>query len=103
MGLMILATGIFAGIAISIASFYSVAQVLLTQGQQRLAHLAALLLTLAAMAALQYGSVPLARVMGVPLLLAGFWAFVHERRWFRLFPLIQQLFAAVLLAGLVEL
>lgn len=103
MGLLILLTGIFAGIAIAIASLYSIAQVVLTEGRPRYAHAAALAATLAAMAALQAGMVPLARLLALPLLLAAFWAFTLERRWFRLFPLLQQLLAAVLLAGLVAL
>lgn len=55
------------------------------------------------MAALQYGSVPPARILAIPLLAAATAAFGAERGWFRTFPLLQQLFALVLLAGWVAL
>jgi hypothetical protein len=103
MGLALLVTGIFAGIALSLATLYSVAQAVLMQGRPRLAHAALLVLTLAAMAALHNQSVPLARLFALPLLAAAIWAFALERGWFRVFPLLQQLFAAVLLTGWVAL
>lgn len=103
MGLMILAAGIFAGIAVSLASFYSVAQAVLAPGRTRWAHLAVLAFTFGAMAALEAGSVPAARLMAAPLLVAAVWAFTLERRWFRLFPILQQFLAVALLAGWVAL
>lgn len=103
MSMALLVTGIFAGIALSLATLYSVAQAVLTEGRPRLAHVAVLALTLAAMAALHYQSIPIARLIALPLLAAAMWAFALERRWFRIFPLLQQLFAVVLLAGWVAL
>lgn len=103
MGLIVLVTGIFAGIAVSLATFYSIAQAVLTQGRCRFAHVAVLAFTFGAMAALQSGEVLAARILAAPLLVAAFWAFAVERRWFKTFPLLQQLFAVTLLAGWVAL
>lgn len=103
MGLIILGTGIFAGIAIALATLYSIAQAVLAQGRTRFAHMGVLAFTFGAMAALQYGEVTPARALAAPLLAAAVWAFTLEQRWFRVFPLLQQLFAGVLLAGWVAL
>lgn len=103
MNLLLLAVGIFAGIAVAMATFYSIAQVFVGEGRARWAHGLTLGLTLAVMAALQWGSIPAARVLALPLLLAAIWAFSAETRWFRLFPALQQIFAVVLILGLVAL
>lgn len=103
MNLLILGLGIFAGIAIAMATLYSIAQVCLTRGRPRLAHALTLGLTLAVMAVLQWGSVPAARTLALPLMAAALWAFALERRWFRLFPVLQQLFAGALILGWVAL
>lgn len=103
MNLLLVVIGVFAGIAVSLASLYSLAQALLTEGRPRLAHIALVALTVTIMAALQYGNIPLARLLAAPMLAAAIAAFVLERRWFRVFPLVQQLFAVVLLVGWVAL
>jgi hypothetical protein len=103
MGLLILVTGIFAGLFLGIATLYSLAQAMLAEGRLRWAHLAALLAVGAVMAALQAGSVPAARLLALPLLGIALWCAYLEERWFKVFPVLHQAFAAALLAGLVAL
>ena len=74
MGPAVLATGVFAGIALSLATLDSVARTVLTRSRPRLARAAVLAFTLAAMAALHRHSMPLARLLALPLLAAARWA-----------------------------
>lgn len=103
MGLMLMVTGIFAGIAVFLATLYSLTQSFLAEGHLRRAHLLSLLGVLAIMLALQYREIWLARLLALPLIGFAAWAMAGERRWYRLFPLLHQLFAVVLLAGWVAL
>jgi hypothetical protein len=95
--------GVFAGISVCMATFYSVAQAITREGRRRWAHVAAALAMLAVMGALLEREVGVARVLAVALLPAATWAFVVERGWYRLFPLLLQVFALVLIAGAVAL
>ena len=96
--------GIFAGIGVFLAAMYSITQVLLLEGWPRWAHVACFLLILGVMGALYfYRSVPAARLLAVPLLLAAFWTLVLEPRWYRVFPLLVILFAMMLIMGYVAL
>lgn len=103
MGLMLLVIGIFTGLFVFIATTYSLSQAILEHGSRRWVHLALLISVLAVMGALQFGSVPAARILAAPLLALAVWATVIEAGWFRVFPILHQLFAVVLLAGLVSI
>ncbi|MEM1383392.1 MAG: hypothetical protein AAF713_05495 [Pseudomonadota bacterium] len=103
MGLMLLVTGIFGGIAIFIATLYSLAQVFLVEGRAKIPHVVAILCVLAVMAALQYREVEIARHLAIPLLAAGLWVMWVERGLYRIFPILFQLFAVVLIADFVAL
>lgn len=100
---ILMIVGVFAGISVSMATLYALAQVLTREGVRRRAHLASLLAVLAVMAALLWREVGLARLLAWPLLAAALWATVAERGWYRVFPVLLQLFAAVLIAGAVAL
>lgn len=94
---------IFVGIAMAMAALYSSAQLFMARGRLRRAHAASLATLMAVMAALAWPSEPAARLAAAPMLAAAFWTFLLEERWYRIFPALQQLFAAVVLAGLAEL
>lgn len=93
--------GLFAGIAVCMAALHSLAQAILAEGAKRWAHLAQLVAILAVMAALLEREVALARLLAVALIAAALWVMVMERGWYRIFPLLVQVFAAVLIAGYV--
>lgn len=95
--------GVFAGISVCMATLYSVAQAMMREGTPRRAHLAAVIAMLVVMGALLEREVDVARTAAVPLLGVAIWAFVVERGWYRIFPLLMQLFAVVLLLGWVAL
>lgn len=100
---ILMIVGVFAGIAVCMATLYSLAQAMMQEGARRWAHLAFVIAMLAVMGMLLEREVGLARMLAWPLLAVGLWAFWVERGWYRLFPLMVQLFAAVLIAGLVAL
>ncbi|MGF1551721.1 MAG: hypothetical protein ACFBWO_04360 [Paracoccaceae bacterium] len=103
MGLLLLVAGIFAGLFVCLATLYSLAQAIMGEGSVRWAHVGAILGVLAVMTALELGSVPAARLLALPLLGLALWCAYLEERWFKVFPVLHQLFAAVLIAGLVAL
>ena len=82
---------------------YSLTQIVLLRGWPRIAHVASLVLILAVMAALMERAVPLARILALPLAGAAFWTLVIEPRWYRIFPILVILFAALLIAGYVSM
>ncbi len=100
---ILMITGVFAGIAVCMATLYSASQAMLREGRRRLAHVAAVVAMLAVMGALLEREVGIARALALPLLGVAIWAFVVEEGWYRLFPALMQLFAIVLLAGAVAL
>jgi len=100
---ILMIVGVFAGISVCMAFFYSVAQAMMREGTARRAHLAALVAMLAVMGALLEREVGLARTLSVLLLPAAIWTFTVERGWYRIFPVLMQVFALVLLAGWVAL
>ncbi|MEL6210657.1 MAG: hypothetical protein AAFR44_10860 [Pseudomonadota bacterium] len=100
---ILMITGVFAGIAVCMATLYSVAQAMMQEGHRRWAHLVAVLAMLVVMGLLLEREVGLARLAAWPLLAIGAWVFVIERGWYRLFPVMMQLFAVVLIAGAVAL
>lgn len=100
---ILMIVGIFAGIAVCMATLYSVAQVLTRTGARRAANLVAVAAMLCVMGALLEREVELARALSAVLLAAAIWLFTVEPGWYRVFPLLMQIFAAVLLAGYVAL
>ncbi|MEO0430012.1 MAG: hypothetical protein AAF160_21565 [Pseudomonadota bacterium] len=103
MGLFLLVIGIGSAVLIFFATLYSLAQAMLGDGWLQRAHLAALILTLIVMGALYEEMIPLARIAALPLLCVGMWCFWLEKRWFKVFPLLTQLFALTLVLGFVAL
>ena len=95
-----LLAGISVAALIFAATFWSAAQVYRQTGRLRLAHGAALALTVIAMAALSSALWALSQVAGLLLIPAALVALVMERGANRLLPLIHVLFGAALLAGL---
>jgi len=93
-------TGILVAAGIFAATLFSAAQVYRQAGRLRLAHAAAALVTLAAMAALSGGFWATAQLLGGVLLLAALAAIVLERGANRGLPLFQLLFGLALLARL---
>lgn len=102
MNLLFGIVGIFAGIAVCMGTLYSLAQVILTERWVRRAHLFALGAMLLVMWFLLERDVALARLFSPLLLLACIATFLVERRWFRLFPILQAVFAVLLLGGYVH-
>ncbi|MEM6679765.1 MAG: hypothetical protein AAF675_18025 [Pseudomonadota bacterium] len=103
MGLIILVTGIFAGLFVFMTTVYSLGQAMLSDGWIQRAHLASLLVTLVVMGALYEKQVPLARAVAFLLFAIALWTFWLEERWFKIFPVLTQLFALALIAGFVAL
>jgi hypothetical protein len=100
---VLMIAGLFAGIAVCLATLYSVAQAMLAEGWPRRAHLAHLAAILVVMGALLEREVTVARIGAAPLLASAVWVFWLERGWYRVFPLLVILFAAILMAGYVAL
>ncbi len=91
---ILVAAGIFA------AALFSAAQIYRNDGRLRVAHAAALALTLGAMACLSLGWWGAAQFAGALLALAALGALVFERGWNRLLPAFLIVFGAALLARL---
>jgi hypothetical protein len=97
------------GIAFFFATMFSAAQALLMRGGLRWAHLGALLLGLAVMAALSLsdgepflGLSPrrLASALAIGLAAFALASILLEARWRKLFPVVQLAFAAAVASGL---
>lgn len=100
---ILIIAGLFAGIGVFIATAYSLSQILLLEGRGRAAHAACLIMTLIVMGALMERAIPIARVAAIPMLLVASWCFAIERGWFRVFPVLLQIFAAIVALGFVVL
>ncbi len=100
---ILMITGVFAGIAVCMATLYSVSQAMLREGRRRTANIATVIAVLVVMGALLERQVDLARLLALPLLGIAVWTFVVEEGWYRIFPALIQLFAIVLIAGAVAL
>ncbi|MEO0763325.1 MAG: hypothetical protein AAFZ09_16235 [Pseudomonadota bacterium] len=100
---MILVVAIFSALFVFIATMYSLAQFILNEGRERWTHLAIMLVVLAIFASLELRSVVGARLLALPLFCLTLWAMWIEERWFKVFPLLQMMFAIVLLLGLVAI
>ncbi|MGF1503135.1 MAG: hypothetical protein ACFBSD_15105 [Paracoccaceae bacterium] len=98
---VLMITGLFAGISVCMACLYSVGQAMMEEGRTRWANLAQVIAILAVMGALLEREVEIARVLALPLFLTAVWVFAVERGWFRIFPILTQIFAGVVLAGYV--
>ena len=96
--------GIFAGIGVFLAAMYSMTQVLLLGGVQRVVHFVLFVLILTVMFSMfWWRDVDTARVLAVPLMGVALWAVVLETRWYKVFPLLVIAFAGLLLGGYVVL
>lgn len=85
--------GLFAGIAVCMATLYSVSQAMLAEGMVRWANLAQLVMILVVMGALLEREIGFAEIMAWPLIAAAIWTFALERRWYRIFPILVIVFA----------
>ena len=96
--------GIFGGIAVFLATMYSMTQVLLLEGRLRWVHATLFLLVMAIMTVLFWWRDPaVARLFSFPLVPVALWAFWIEVRWYRIFPMLVLLFALALATGYVAL
>ena len=103
-GTILAIAGIFAGIGVFLATMYSVTQTLLLEGWPRIAHFTLLVFTLTVMWSMfWWRDVATAQVIAVPMLAAALWTTVLEHRWYRVFPILCTLFAALLMLGYAEL
>jgi len=99
---IIFIVGLFSGIGVFLAAMYSLSRVVAFEAEGKSANLAVCLSIMAIMSALFFfQSVPLARLMALPALAAAIWSIRVERRWFKVFPGLAILFAAVVLLGYV--
>ncbi|RED11322.1 hypothetical protein [Pontivivens insulae] len=92
--------GILGGFAVFAAMFWSLWQAVMQKGIRRIAHLAAVLATLAGMASISLFDPLLAILAGAVLLIAGAGLAATEKGGNRVLPLFQVIFALMLLAGL---
>lgn len=100
---ILIIAGLFAGIGVFMAAAYSLSQILLLEGRGRAAHATCLIMILIVMAALMEREIPIARIASIPLILSATWCFAIERGWFRIFPILVQIFAVIVALGYVEL
>ncbi len=100
---ILLIAGLFAGIGVFIATAYSLSQILLLEGRGRTAHAACLITTLIVMGALMEREMAIARIAAIPMLIVASWCFAIEGGWFRIFPILLQIFAAIVALGFVVL
>lgn len=82
---------------------YSLTQSLLLSGPARWANIALFTLILIVMGALMERHVILARILALPLFMVAAWAFTLEPRWYKVFPVLVMIFAAILMLGHVAL
>ncbi|MEM7505493.1 MAG: hypothetical protein AAF415_02015 [Pseudomonadota bacterium] len=94
--------GVFAGIAICIGTLYSLAQMMMSDGWTRAAHIFAIIAMTSVMWFLLERDPDTARMLSPLLVLACIATFWVERRWYRIFPILQVAFAGLLLGGYVQ-
>lgn len=99
---VIFVVGLFSGIGVFLSTMYSLSRVVTFEARGKMANAAVFASIIAIMTALFFfQSVPMARVLAVPALLAALWSVWTEERWFKIFPLLVILFATVVLLGYV--
>jgi len=103
MDLILTIVGLFAGIAVCMATLYSVSQAMLSEGWIRWANLAQLVAIFIVMGALFEREVGVARIGALPLAAIAVWVLIMERRWYKIFPLLVLVFAGTLIGGYVAL
>ena len=99
MGMLMFGSAIFAGLAVCMAMIYSLAQTIMVDGAQRWLNAACIALVILVMTAATYNAFPIARLLALPLLVTAMVAMWYEQRWYKTFPVLYQIFAAVLLIG----
>lgn len=98
--IVILAIGVLLAAAIFAAFMWSGFQAFFSRGSLRWAHGISAGATIGGMAALGNEALIAAMASGLVLLLSSGFAVVKERRWTRLLPFFQILFALVLISGI---
>lgn len=94
--------GIFSGIAICIGTLHSIAQAIMERGRTRAIHVFAVVAMGGVMWCLLVRDAAAARMLAPALLLACALTFATERGWYKILPLIQSLFAFLVLMGFVR-
>jgi cbb3-type cytochrome oxidase subunit 1 len=94
------AVGIIIGAAVFAAAIWSAAQSYLQTGRLRYTHLLLLVLTLSGMASVSLNWPVMATILGIALILTGFYGALIEARWNKLLPLAQAALGVALMAGL---
>ena len=95
--------GIFAGIGVFMAAMYSLTQTLLLRGAARWLHLVSLVLIVVVMGALMERTIPMARLLALPLIAVSAVLLIREPGWYRIFPALVIVFALLLILGYVAL
>ncbi|MEM8790770.1 MAG: hypothetical protein AAGE80_04070 [Pseudomonadota bacterium] len=102
MNLVLLIVGIFCGIAVCMGTLYSLAQAILERGWIRVIHIFAIAAMGSVMWFLLERDAITAQLLSPVLILACALTFWIERRWYKILPLIQSVFAVLLFMGYVQ-
>lgn len=93
-------TGVLIGGGVFAATLFSAAQVLHQNSRLRYAHIASVVITVGAMAALSLEAAFASQILGFLLIIPALRAFWLELRWNKVLPIFQVLFGGALLAAL---
>ncbi|MEM9045015.1 MAG: hypothetical protein AAGC81_09975 [Pseudomonadota bacterium] len=102
MNLIFIIVGIFSGIAVCMGTLYSLAQAILEKGWTRAIHIFAIASMGSVMWFLLERDVVTAQLLSPVLLIALALTFWVEKRWFKILPLIQSVFAMLVFMGYVQ-
>ncbi|MEM9098064.1 MAG: hypothetical protein AAGC79_06010 [Pseudomonadota bacterium] len=102
MTLVLLIIGIFCGIAICIGTLYSLAQAVLETGRTRAIHIFAIASMGSVMWFLLERDAVTAQLLSPVLLIALAMTFWIEKRWFKILPLLQSVFAVFVFMGYAQ-
>ncbi|MEM0945308.1 MAG: hypothetical protein AAGI70_15330 [Pseudomonadota bacterium] len=102
MNLIHLIIGIFCGIGVCMGTLYSIGQVILTEGWTRWLNLFAVIAMGAVMWFLLERDAGLAQLLSPVLILACLGTLIVERRFYKILPALQMVFAVVLFLGYVQ-
>ena len=92
--------GVLVGAGIFAATLFSVYQAAIKSGALRWSHVAAVVFTIFGAAAISLVAPFTGLLAGISLAIAGAAAFLLEKRWNKVLPLFQILFAMALIIGL---
>ena len=102
MTLIFIIVGIFCGIAVGIGALYSLAQAILETGWTRAFHIFALASMGSVMWFLLERDTFTAQLLSPLLILACALTFWIERRWFKILPMLQCIFAVFVFMGYAQ-